>query len=197
MKTKKNLPHPIAYRNIVLILLSGMISSCTYLRETPSYRDVELNAQENSYKTNLPEEKQDQYEMFSQTLGYDLTGSENPDLLYEISDWIGTPYKFGGDTRMGADCSGFTKEIYKNVYGVDLERITVNMAKSSRKINRHQLQEGDLVFFRINKRKISHVGIYISKNRFAHASSSRGVIISELTDPYYIKRFAFGGRIKK
>ncbi len=195
MKTKNFFPERLPYQNMLLIILCGLISSCTYLRETPSYRDVELNAKENSYKTNLPEEKQDQYEIFSKKLGYDLTGNENIDLLQEISTWIGTPYKFGGDTRMGADCSGFAKEVYKKVYGLDLERITVNMAKNSRKVNRHHLQEGDLVFFRINKRKVSHVGIYISKNRFAHASTSRGVIVSELTDPYYIKRFAFGGRI--
>ncbi len=197
MEIKNNSQRYLLHQYILLILLLGMISSCTYLRETPSYRDAEVNAPKNSYTINLPEEKHEQYELFSKTLGYDLTGYENIELLQEISTWIGTPYKYGGDTKAGADCSGFAKEVYRKVYGLDLERITVNMAKNSKKVNRHHLQEGDLVFFRINKRKVSHVGIYISKNRFAHASTSRGVIVSELTEPYYIKRFAFGGRINK
>ena len=62
-------------------------------------------------------------------------------------------------------------------------------------VSREDLKEGDLVFFKINSRTISHVGIYLGNNRFAHASSSRGVVLSNLDEPYYKRYFYKGGRL--
>jgi murein DD-endopeptidase / murein LD-carboxypeptidase len=189
------------YSFLIILLIFLFCPSCTYLRETPSYRE-ESDARKSpttpsrspSYSGNADKVF---YEARSQKLGYPLNGNENPLLLDEVIAWLGTPYKYGGTTTFGVDCSGLAANVYRKVYNIDLERATVNMAQRTRKINRRQLKEGDLIFFKISNRKVSHVGIYISNNKFVHASTSRGVIISDITDEYYLKRFAFGGRVRK
>lgn len=172
--------------------------SCTYLRETPSYREVpkEQWKIQKAAAAADPTPAMD-YAALSRRLGYTLQGHENRLLLEEILRWLGTPYRYGGTTGAGMDCSGFVIAVYRNVYSVDLSRVTLDMVRESSKIKKNRLREGDLVFFRIDKRKISHVGIFISEHKFAHASTSRGVIISDLREPYYEQRFAFGGRVKK
>lgn len=137
------------------------------------------------------------YLEFSARLGYQLNGTENPQLISEVSSWLGTPHRFGGNTRLGADCSGFVQEVYRLIYQVSLPRSSSNMAQHTQKIGKSQLQEGDLVFFRTSGgRKISHVGIYLSNNKFIHVSSTRGVIVSDLAEPYYVRTFAHGGRVR-
>ncbi len=191
-------------QKIILLFFSFFLffTGCTYLRETPSYRDTENTGQRaspgRSSEQQNPSERiaeSNFYLVQSQKFGYQLNGNENPALLKEIETWLNVPYKFGGNSEQGVDCSGLATSIYKTVYNIDLERVTVNMARRTRKINQRQLREGDLVFFRINSRKVSHVGIYISNGRFVHASTSRGVIISSLSEEYYQRRFTFGGRV--
>jgi len=111
-----------------------------------------------------------------------------------INSWIGTPYKFGGESRTGADCSGFVKAVYSEVYGIALPRTSEAMLEASQGINPDQLRPGDLVFFEIS-RKNFHVGIYTGGRRFAHASEKKGVIISSLDEPYYVRTFIKAGRI--
>lgn len=197
--------------SLFIIILSLTVYSCSYLRETPSYRESEKPAIEHELLGNEEDEKENNegvskatseninelYIAYSSQLGYELNGTEDLDLLEEVVNWLGTPYQYGGVTLAGADCSGFVLSVYKNVYDINLARVTTDMVKNSRKVNKRNLQEGDLVFFRINRVKVSHVGIYLSNNKFAHASSSRGVVIDDITNDYYEKRFAFGGRINK
>ncbi|MBW6479020.1 MAG: C40 family peptidase [Bacteroidales bacterium] len=174
------------------------LHSCTYLRETPSYREAELQERRETRqraRTGVTPAESAFYEEYSGILGYSLNGTENPVLLREVAGWLGIPYRYGGTTKAGADCSGFAKMVYLEVYGINLERVTVNMAQNSRRIGKRNLREGDLVFFRINGRRISHVGIYLSNNKFVHASTSRGVIVSDLDEDYYSRNFAFGGRV--
>ncbi len=185
------------FNPIIFIFVLVFASSCSYLRNTPSYREAELNERRAARARAAAPETADFYAEYSRILGYALNGNENPDLLREVAGWLGAPYRFGGTTKAGADCSGFAKVVYLEVYGINLERVTVNMAQKSRRISKRNLQEGDLVFFRINSRRISHVGIYLSNNKFIHASSSRGVIVSDLDEDYYRKNFAFGGRVSR
>ena len=186
----------------ISLLFSGFIVflffySCTYLRETPSYREAELQERRAARARAAAPETANFYTEYSRILGYSLNGNENPDLLREVAGWLGTPYRYGGTTKAGADCSGFAKAVYLEVYGINLERVTVNMAQNSRRISKRNLREGDLVFFRINGRRISHVGIYLSNNKFIHASTSRGVIVNDLDENYYSRNFAFGGRVQR
>lgn len=112
-----------------------------------------------------------------------------------IDSWWGTPYRFGGDSRSGIDCSAFVQTLYGAVFGItSLPRTAEQQYEDCRKI-RHisRLREGDLVFFHIHSRHITHVGVYLQNHKFVHASFSSGVMISDLTDPYWTRYFAGGG----
>jgi lipoprotein Spr len=133
-------------------------------------------------------------EYFSQIMGVALSTTSNVKLFQFVYDWVGTPYHFGGDTRNGIDCSAFTKELYSKVFNLTIKRNSRDIFSMVSPVRRDELQEGDLVFFKIHSRSISHVGIYLGNNRFAHASS-RGVAINSLDDGYYSRYFYKGGRL--
>jgi lipoprotein Spr len=130
----------------------------------------------------------------SQIMGVALSATSNMKLFHFVYDWIGTPYRFGGSSRNGIDCSAFTKELYSKVFNMDIERSSRDIFSMVSPVKKDELKEGDLVFFKIHSRRISHVGIYLGNNRFAHASS-RGVAISSLDDAYYSRYFYRGGRM--
>ncbi|MEQ9187445.1 MAG: NlpC/P60 family protein [Cryomorphaceae bacterium] len=111
-----------------------------------------------------------------------------------VRDWEGVPYKYGGTSKSGVDCSGFVGVLYRDVYKKDVPRTTEGLARSSKSLDRNELVEGDLVFFDIQGKKKSHVGVYLRNEQFVHASSSKGVVVSSLTNPYYQKAFSSGGR---
>ncbi|MDO3645144.1 C40 family peptidase [Mucilaginibacter sp. L3T2-6] len=130
----------------------------------------------------------------SQIMGVAMSATSNMKLFHFVYDWIGTPYRFGGDSRKGIDCSAFTKELYSSVFNMDIERNSRDIFSMVSPVKRDELKEGDLVFFKIHSRRISHVGIYLGNDKFAHASS-RGVAISSLDDAYYKRYFYRGGRM--
>ena len=113
-----------------------------------------------------------------------------------IESWYGTPYRYGGFSKDGVDCSGFTQALMSNIYQVNLPRISAEQYNQSKRISKKELKEGDLVFFKTNGSGISHVGIYLRNNRFVHASTSGGVMINDLGDDYYARRFAGSGRVR-
>lgn len=120
-------------------------------------------------------------------------------LLMEIIKYLNTPYKYGGNSTDGIDCSAFTQTVYHNVLSLDLDRSARDQYKQGVEIdNQNELKFGDLVFFNTRRRvKPGHVGIYIGDNLFAHASSRNGVIVSSLDQEYYAKRFMGGRRVEK
>jgi len=133
-------------------------------------------------------------EYFSQIMGVALSTTSNVKLFQFVYDWVGTPYHFGGETRKGIDCSAFTKEVYSKVFNLTIKRNSRDIFSMVSPVGKDDLKEGDLVFFKIHSRKISHIGIYLGNNRFAHASS-RGVAVSSLDDAYYSRYFYRGGRL--
>ncbi len=120
-------------------------------------------------------------------------------LLQDIDHWWGTKYCMGGETEDCIDCSGFTKTILIDVYGITIPRVAQAQYDSSAHIDNASLTEGDLVFFHTSGRgkSITHVGVYITNNRFAHASTTGGVTIGDLNDPYWQQRYRGAGRIKR
>ena len=134
----------------------------------------------------------------SQSLGIELTPKCNLSLYDTLTNWIGTPYRFAGNSTKGIDCSGFVNTIYDHVFGLKIgARNSSEIYKIMQKLDVDELQEGDLVFFRIRKGGISHVGLYLGNNKFAHSSTSSGVIISDLNEGYYKRYFAGAGRLKE
>ena len=133
-------------------------------------------------------------EYFSQIMGVALSTTSNVKLFQFVYDWVGTPYHFGGESRKGIDCSAFTKEVYSKVFNLTIKRNSRDIFSMVSPVSKDDLKEGDLVFFKIHSRSISHIGIYLGNNRFAHASS-RGVAISSLDDSYYSRYFYKGGRL--
>jgi hypothetical protein len=102
--------------------------------------------------------------------------------------WKGVPYKEGGNNKRGVDCSGFVHLAFKNALGLNIPRSTALLLKTGRLVSRKQLSVGDLVFFKTGGSK-QHVGIYIGKNQFIHASSSKGVIKSNLRSSYWSRHY--------
>ena len=122
-------------------------------------------------------------------------------LLDQYQEWRGVPYRSGGQSRRGVDCSGFVSIVYREVYGKQLARSSADMLKyNCKKVSRAKLQEGDLVFFKTGrggKRGVpNHVGIYLKNGRFIHTSTSSGVMVSSLSEPYYTRTWLTGGRVK-
>ena len=106
----------------------------------------------------------------------------------------GVPYRYGGTTSMGFDCSGFVKRVYSEAFHKNLPRTTKAMMKTGKKINKKHLKIGDLVFFHPT-RKYYHVGIYMGNNQFIHASTSKGVMKSSLDNVYWKKKYITARRI--
>ncbi len=116
--------------------------------------------------------------------------------LYSTAyDWIGTPYRYSRSSKKGIDCSGFTKNVYKEVYCKELQGGSADLYTISTLIEKKNLKEGDLIFFKIKKGRISHVGVYLRNNKFVHASVKGGVMINDLDEAYYKKYFFKGGRL--
>jgi hypothetical protein len=127
---------------------------------------------------------------------YMESGIRKDELMDEIMEWLGTPYRFGGTTSRAIDCSGFTQKIFLTSASILIPRVAREQVNIGRKIPRNQLEFGDMVFFHTYSRKFaSHVGIYLGDNLFAHASSRFGVTVSSLESSYYKKNFIGGRRI--
>lgn len=120
-------------------------------------------------------------------------------LLAEADSYLGTPYRYGGMTRNGIDCSAFVLSVFGTSMGMNLPRVAASQAQQGERVSREEIQKGDLVFFSQGSR-ISHVGIVHSVSpegdiKFIHAATSRGVMVSSLTDSYWGPKFRFAKRI--
>ena len=177
-----NIP-PSALRLVALCFLAClMFFSCAAHRHAPAPIRVEHPAN---------------------ALDIEVTGADNAALYRIVAQWLGTPHRMGSSVcGVGTDCSGFVSTVYREIYGKALERSSADMlAKNCRRIGRHRLREGDLVFFhngarRGKRRRVSHVGIYLKDGLFAYTSTSRGVVISSLDEEYYSRHWVAGGTVQ-
>lgn len=129
-------------------------------------------------------------------MGVPLNYNSNARLYTELNKWLGTPHLRRSRGKGGIDCSGLVKTIYQSVYGVELTGSSHDMSRQAIPIKPEELKEGDLVFFRIyNPSRIDHVGIYLGNDRFIHTSSSRGVVVDQLSSPYFRRRLVKTGRM--
>lgn len=114
-------------------------------------------------------------------------------LRTDAPNWLGIPYRWGGTTRRGIDCSAFVQQFVRQNLGVELPRTTASQQYEGVPIDQDELRAGDLVFFR--RRGVRHVGVYLSEGDFIHASSSRGVTVSSLSSDYWTRYYWMSRRI--
>ena len=170
---------------LICITLSGIISCST------QKQSVRYSKYDNKTISRL-----------SKQFGIRLTQADNLSLYDACSQWLGVKHRLGGNTKKGVDCSGFALIIYKEVYGLKIERSSASiLSKNCVTVNRNNLREGDLVFFKTSgsgsSKTPTHVGIYLKNGKFVHASTSKGVMVSSLSEPYYIRTWLTGGRVKR
>jgi cell wall-associated NlpC family hydrolase len=160
---------------ILAIALIFLFSACT---STARYKAIK-NSRQNPNKS----QKRNHFKK-------QIYSRNNAELQNYIHNWIGVPYKYGGMSKKGIDCSGFTSTVFKDIYDYKLPRTALDQYKSGQKVRTGQFTEGDLVFFRgVRGAGIDHVGVYLEDGKFVHASTSIGVTISDLSEEYYKTRF--------
>lgn len=119
---------------------------------------------------------------------------QNKSLYDTIEEWWGTPYRLGGTTHKGIDCSAFVQTLMMGVFALQLPRTAREQKAITEWIPLSDLREGDLVFFN-TRGGVSHVGIYLHNNKFVHASTSGGVMISDLNETYWSRKLLGAGRV--
>lgn len=134
-------------------------------------------------------------EKYSAILGVDKGEIQNGRLYEFIDEWMGTPYHFGGQDKSGVDCSGLAQLLEAQVFGVQIPRSTSEQINVIKRKYEEELVEGDLIFFDYDGKKFSHVGVYLQNGYFVHASSTKGVTITRLHDPYTYKYFSRCGSV--
>ena len=193
----------------LLFSLQSCVSN--YVVATPSVYKPETLAEEKSHFTSLTQEYKKELESnkaiekteektVSARKMAKKKSSTIDGILSEANTYIGTPYRFGGMTRSGIDCSAFVLSVYGSVIGINLPRISSAQAQEGERVEIEQLEKGDLLFFQTRGSRISHVGIVQEitpegEIKFIHASTSKGVTISSLNEKYWGLRFRFAKRI--
>lgn len=170
----------------VLITAGATVSSCGSSRHASSGSRKSASAAVSSSKSKSPG-----------TITIDKSlPSETRALLAEASKWLGTGYRYGGDTRSGVDCSGLVLNLYRSALAIKLPRSSSQQREYCTQISKKDLMEGDLVFFTTgSSSKVNHVGMYVGNGRMIHSSTSRGVIVSALDEAYYTRTFHSAGRV--
>ena len=187
----------IAAAFVVVLTLGGCTPSVRYTseRQTSPAADESPDSSQSTQSIQTAQSAQStqaQPQRPSAPLPKPFSNASQKKLIQAAESYLGTPYRFGGMSRTGVDCSGFTGLVYSEVYGVNLPRTSAKMWKKGRAVSLNAARPGDLCFFSNSGKKgrIDHVGIYMGNNRFIHASSSGGVMYSNLKETYFSKRFA-------
>jgi len=120
---------------------------------------------------------------------------QNTNLETFVNSWLGVPYKYGGISRGGIDCSGFSSLAYQNCFNKSIPRVSSDQYSQGSRVSKRNIRPGDLVFFsNVRYGKIDHVGIYLGDQRFAHATESSGVTVSSLSEEFYEDRYVGASR---
>lgn len=174
------------YVLLMLLVFPFLFSGC-HKKQSVTYPPA-------SYDTSDPKLKPQQQNTVTVPKQVEPADSISQTLRKHYTSWKGTRYRYGGLSRKGIDCSGFTLLTFKKLFDKKLPRTVREQAKKGLKISKASLQPGDLVFFKTGRVQ-KHVGIYLEDNLFMHASRSHGVIISKMDDKYWRKRYWQAKRI--
>jgi len=175
----------------------GYTTSFNHNSGSADNSDVEINNNRHNPRID-PSITNTLTEKYAGMLGVMTKQITNYSLYQFIDEWYGVNYRIGGSTKSGIDCSAFVQKLYSEVFGVDLFRTAMEQFNNCIRLhNINEAVEGDLVFFHIHGRRISHVGIYLINDFFVHASRTQGIVISNLNDEYWHKYYACAGRLPR
>lgn len=171
----------------LLLIIIGLSSGCGLRQKYKIDRDGERPNNNISQSQRSLKNKKSEY------------GKSNTHQLIElgrlIQSYLGRPYSGKSKYTKGFDCSQFMMELFSKFNGTTLPRTVKKQSQYGYSVNKGEIQYGDLLFFRTEGRKPSHVGVYVGFDEFVHSSTSSGIIISSLKNKYWKKRFLGGRRI--
>ncbi len=176
---------------LILVITASVLTSCL---SRPERLRTSLPSSSSSSTKNHPSSGNIIHK-YADIIGVDARNLNNYELYRYIDEWMGTPHRLGGQNKKGIDCSAFTNHLMLDVYGKKLPRTAKDMAQVVKRKYENQLKEGDLVFFNFDGKAFDHVGVYLGNDKFVHVSTSKGVIISNLKDPWYWKYFSRAGSV--
>jgi murein DD-endopeptidase / murein LD-carboxypeptidase len=185
------------------IYFGFLLSSCQTKKLTVSKEQPEKVINNGPEKVevifpNAKAEKEAEKELknrYSEILGLPSKEIKNISLFKFVEEWNGIPYKYGGRTKSGVDCSNFTSLLYDSVFNIGISGSSASIFQQCKKhVEKSELKEGDLVFFKIKQDRVSHVGVYLENNKFIHATIQKGVMINDLDEAYYKKYYFKAGR---
>ena len=168
--------------SLMVLAAIFFLSSCHAAKKSTAYKPLSRKALKHKYASIL------------QTSPRKI---KNRKLYYFVDEWNGVKYKWGGNDKSGVDCSGFAKQLYASVYGLNIKRTVARQHATTKNFKRkRRLKEGDLVYFK-EEDDPSHVGVYLQNGFFIHSSKGKGVHISNLNETYWKKTYTGGGKIRK
>jgi len=168
------------YLAIILMLWAGWVQAAPHTQTTD---DIENFLQDKGVIAQINQLKQN-------------VGQQASELILSAMGFLGVPYKRGGSNENGFDCSGFVRSMYEQTVGLVLPRRAKEQAAVTDKIDKQELQPGDLVFFNTLKQTFSHVGIYIGNNQFIHSPRQGGEVrVEDMRQAYWEKRFNGARRV--
>ncbi|WP_394174093.1 NlpC/P60 family protein [Thalassotalea litorea] len=176
---------PNLLRTLLTAMLFIVISGCSSIPETNEVTTIENLEQEDAISASVSAE----------TDWYDNAKQIKEQLYVQYRQWQGIPYRLGGLSKNGIDCSGFVYLTYRDRLGIQMPRTTERQSKSGEEISKEQLRPGDLVFFKTG-RNTRHVGIFLEDDKFIHASTKKGVMISTLNDYYWQDKYWHSRRLQ-
>lgn len=174
-----------------IVLKYSLLSICLFYLFSCKHQQSTTKSPESSSKTSSSIKKK-----YAEKLAVSESDIKNEKLYQFINDWYGVKYKYGGKDKAGIDCSGLTASLYLAVYKKTISSNTKDLVSEVKKIKESDLKEGDLVFFNTNGKSISHVGVYLQNHKFVHASTKKGVMISDMNEPYFKQTYVSSGRVK-
>lgn len=175
-------------RHIIIMLAAlTLMASCGSSRKASSVRPSDKN---------IVVKDRHKPERHNGEPGFDVNRSLAERIVKSARQWLGTPYRYGGQDRKGTDCSGMTMSLFRDVAGVAIPRNSGAQYEYCVSIGHEDLQPGDLVSFSGSKGgAVSHVGLYVGDRRMIHASGSRGVMESSLDEAYWLTHYYGSGRV--
>ncbi|MEQ4675478.1 bifunctional murein DD-endopeptidase/murein LD-carboxypeptidase [Providencia vermicola] len=180
-----------AWRIVPAVAIAVTLTACTNPKSTKNTQYTaksDVRMLNSAAGDSLTMASQDEFEELVQSVD---TKSK---IMNQYANWKGVAYRLGGTTKSGIDCSSFVQRTFFEQFGVELPRTTSEQESSGKSVKRNNLKVGDIVLFKTG-RTMKHVGIYIGDEKFVHASTSSGVIVSEMSNSYWSKRYYASRRI--